>query len=111
MKDFNSTLNSYLKLAIAKHVYQGDRLYLAALENYKGDRLYMVLAESQSLLHIPTGAGGTRWNQFIPVTQWAKSLNEGKSGSIQSCHIEGDRCLWKVLKLDLLDLDCSEIAA
>ncbi len=91
----NEDVLTILQLAIAKHVYQDKPLYLVKCVNWRKEEVFLVIAESQLILNIPTGAGGTRWPRYYPF------INE-KHWLGQSTRL--GRSTWLIKKIESLNL-------
>jgi hypothetical protein len=63
----NSGLPRISELAIQRHIVFGEKLLLLCFSSEKnGDNThFLFVSEGQSLCLVPSGAGGTRWREFV----------------------------------------------
>jgi hypothetical protein len=55
--------DSYTRIAVQRHAYNGEQLYLLSGTIHK-EYVCFLLAENQRLFLLPHGTGGTRWGEY-----------------------------------------------
>lgn len=98
-------LNKLMRTAISRHLFWGEKLYIATLSDYRGNRIYPILAENQSLYMVPVGpGGGNRWPRYVAARSLLHPVSAGVSFGFKSTS-RG----WKLKKIEALSLDGMEL--
>lgn len=98
-------LDKLTKIAISRHLFWSERLYIATLGDYRGNTIYPILAENQSLFMVPSGpGGGTRWPHYMAAHTLLHPSAIGLSFSFKST-----QRIWKLKKIEALSLEGMEL--
>lgn len=93
-----SELNKLMKMAVSRHLFWGEQLYIVTLRDWKKNFIYPILSERQSLYIVPSGAGAPeRYPKSVKVRDLLTS-----QGNV--CGFSSTKRGWTIVKIEPLSL-------